>query len=77
MLNMLEFDKESFIEGIQKWNDIRTKVDELVARNAIIGQEATLKDVLLLFKEFNISTNNGYGDLVRTRIINRVLGGEV
>lgn len=74
----MKFDKESFRKEVEKRDDLRTKVDELVARNAIIGQEATLKDVLLLFKEFNISDNIGFGGYsARTRIINRVLGGEV
>lgn len=75
---MIKIDKELFSKAPDRRDALIDRVNKLEERNSIIGQEATLKDVLLLFKEFNISRDDGYmANLIRTRIINKLLGGEV
>lgn len=75
---MIKIDKELFSKAPDRREALIDRVNKLEEQNSIIGQEATLKDVLLLFKEFNISRDDGYmANLIRTRIINKLLGGEV
>lgn len=75
---MIKIGKELFSKAPDRRDALIDRVNKLEERNSIIGQEATLKDVLLLFKEFNISRDDGYmANLIRTRIINKLLGGEV
>ena len=69
---MVEINKEAFKKMLEKREELFNRVDQLVARNSTIGNEATLKDVLGLFKEFDIPRSS---DMVRTRVINQVLGG--
>lgn len=73
---MIKIDKESFNKALDRRIALIDRVNALEKKNSIIGQEVTISDVLSLFKEFHINREDGYlADLLRTRIINHLLGG--
>jgi len=71
---MAEINKEEldFIDFIS--DKYEARVEELKARNKVIGNEATLKDVLQLFDDFFID-NSKRSQFIRAYTINEVLGG--
>lgn len=72
---MVEINKEALELAKLSADHFEDRVQELKDRNKVIGHEATIYDVMALFKEFNIEKAER-AEKIRTNTINQVLGGQ-
>lgn len=72
---MVEINKEALELAKLSADRFEDRVQELKDRNKVIGHEATIYDVMALFKEFNIEKAER-AENIRTNTINQVLGGQ-